>query len=389
MKHKIGLIIPTFINNKIEERKPNKSLKTKLTKKEREKARQERLNDINNFIKKKRGINFYFEDKDNKYFNRRFPTAKEVNDYLQNPTAKEVNAHLQNKNSMNDYSNLFKKEKINPIIYFFCICFYMIKNFFNYMEFFIYLFCLIFNILFLSFKKYFFIAIQIIFLTKHMSPVHNVFYGLQSNFGAIIFSLIFTFIILYIYMWIAFVGFFNLFEFDVIDKEGNSYSETFCSSSIQCLLIFWSTGYINSGTNDMFNTISFARNPWFSIGIFIYHLSAFLFINTILSNVFTGLITNGFDDYYEKSEEKHNDIENRCYICNLSKNKADLKGINFNRHIRDHSLTKYAEFLMYLFTKDPFDFTTQEKYIYDKIWSNDISWVPNESDDEDDDDKKK
>ena len=42
---------------------------------------------------------------------------------------------------------------------------------------------------------------------------------------------------------------------------------------------------------------------------------------------------------------------------------------------------------MYLFTKDPIDFTTQEKYIYDKIWSNDISWVPNESDDEDD--KKK
>jgi hypothetical protein len=188
-------------------------------------------------------------------------------------------------------------------------------------------------------------------------------------------------------MWIAFVGFFDLFEFDVIDKEGNSYSETFCSSSIQCLLIFWSNGYFNSGTNEMFNTISFARNPWFSIGIFIYHLSAFLFINTILSNVFTGLITNGFDDYYEKSEEKHNDIENRCYICNLSKNKADLKGINFNRHIRDHSLTKYAEFLMYLFTKDPIDFTTQEKYIYDKIWSNDISWVPNESDDEDD--KKK
>ena len=190
-------------------------------------------------------------------------------------------------------------------------------------------------------------------------------------------------------MWIAFVGFFNLFEFDVIDKEGNSYSETFCSSSIQCLLIFWSTGYFNSGTNEMFNTISFARNPWFSIGIFFYHLSAFLIINTILSNVFTGLITNGFDDYYKKSEEKHNDIENRCYICNLSKNKADLKGINFNKHIREHSLTKYAEFLMYLFTKDPIDFTPQEKYIYDKIWSNDISWVPNESDDEDDDDKKK
>ena len=87
-----------------------------------------------------------------------------------------------------------------------------------------------------------------------------------------------------------------------------------------------------------------------------------------------------------KNMKKKKDIENRCYICNLSKNKADLKGINFNRHIRDHSLTKYAEFLMYLFTKDPFDFTTQEKYIYDKIWSNDISWVPNESDDEDDDD---
>ena len=100
-KYKTGLIIPTFINNKIEERKPNKSLIRKKTKKEREKARQKRLNDINNFIKKKRGINFYYEDKDNKYFKRRFPTAKEVNDHLQNPTAKEVNEHLQNKNTNN------------------------------------------------------------------------------------------------------------------------------------------------------------------------------------------------------------------------------------------------------------------------------------------------
>jgi hypothetical protein len=28
----------------------------------------------------------------------------------------------------------------------------------------------------------------------------------------------------------------------------------------------------------------------------------FIIINTILSNVFTGLISNGFDDYYEKYE---------------------------------------------------------------------------------------
>ncbi len=51
----------------------------------------------------------------------------------------------------------------------------------------------------------------------------------------------------------------------------------------------------------------------------------FIIINTILSNVFTGLISNGFDDYYEKYEQKQDDIENKAiYICNLSKNKTDL-----------------------------------------------------------------
>ena len=61
------------------------------------------------------------------------------------------------------------------------------------------------------------------------------------------------------------------------------------------------------------------------IGIIFYHLSAFIIINTILSNVFTGLISNGFDDYYEKYEQKQDDIENKAiYICNLSKNKTDL-----------------------------------------------------------------
>ena len=391
---KKGLFIPNFINNKKvkknslfnfnlfgnkkKNKKINRIIKYEQNKKERQKERKNRIDNINKLFKIKRNIDFF---KDDDAIKRRFPTANEVNENLKKlENNKYYCCCCKFKTKTPNLSEIFKKkEKIN-------YCDLILKNFFNMVELLIFLISLILNIIFIITKKYIFIVLQILWVTKHLTPIHNVFYGLKKNLKTIFFTLIFTFIILYIFMWIGFVGFYNLFEFDVIDKEGNSYTEPFCSSSLQCLLIFWSTGFINSGTSDMFNIISFAKNPWFSIGIFFYHLFAFIIINTILSNVFTGLITNGFDLFNDKTKQKQDDIENKCYICNLSKNKADLKGIKFNKHIKEHSLLKYGEFLLYLFTKETIDFTPQEKYIYDKIWDNDISWVPNESDDDDDDD---
>ncbi len=182
---------------------------------------------------------------------------------------------------------------------------------------------------------------------------------------------------LYTFMWIAFTLFSKLFEYEVINGQNENLGiEPFCNSSFQCLMSFWSTGLFSGGTDGMTNLVSFRNNYGIFIAIFIYNLFAFIIINTIFSNIFTGLITDAFGSHREKTTLYKEDKENLCYICNLDKTDASIKGINFKSHIKKHSIHKYIEFLIYLFLKDKNELTLHEKVVRDQIINNDISWVP-------------
>ncbi len=183
---------------------------------------------------------------------------------------------------------------------------------------------------------------------------------------------------LYVLMWIAFSFFSSHFSYEVVNNNNEPLpaEEPFCYSSFQCLFAFWSKGLFGSGTSDMTNLASFKEDTGFFIGMFLYNFLGFIIINTIFSNVFTGLITDAFSNHREITEQFNDDRENFCFICDYSKEDASIDGVNFNEHLKLHGIHRYIEFLVYLFLKDQDDFTLYEKIIYDQIMDNDISWVP-------------
>ncbi len=244
------------------------------------------------------------------------------------------------------------------------------------------------NLFFLIFHKFILVVLPVICVIDFLPPVQDALLGLQTYYKTISYTLGFNFVLLYVFMWISFQGFSELFTLSVIDKDNNELpeSEPFCYSSIQCLLLFWSNGFFSSGTNDLTDLLSFKNHPGLFFGMFFYNMVAFIVINTIFANIFTGLIADAFNANREQTEHDEDDRDNVCYICDLTRYNASLKGIDFEDHTHQHNVTRYVEFLVYLFIKNKDDFTIQEKFIYDLIMKNDITWIPYEGDNDDDDD---
>ncbi len=131
-------------------------------------------------------------------------------------------------------------------------------------------------------------------------------------------------------MWVGFTFFSSSLAYDVGDPSG--VNEPFCNSSVQCLLTFWSTGLFSGGTNDLTGQISYRQSPGYFLGIFFYNFIAFIIINTIFSNIFTGLITDSFGSNREKRKHSDYDKNNLCYICDYSRTTASLQGKSFEKH---------------------------------------------------------
>ena len=130
---------------------------------------------------------------------------------------------------------------------------------------------LICNLIFVITEYHISLAIPIICVIFFLRPVIDVFLGLKENAPQILLTLVFNLVLLYIFMWIGFVGFNQLFTYGVIDSNNEEMEvEPFCTSSVQCLLLFWSTGFFEAGTNEMIELLSYKDNPGLFIGILVF-----------------------------------------------------------------------------------------------------------------------
>ena len=127
----------------------------------------------------------------------------------------------------------------------------------------------------------------------------------------------------------------------------------------------------------MIDTISFRKSRGFFVGMFFYNMISFIVIGVISSNIFTGLISDAFSEFRQKTVEKKESMNNQCFICDLSRDDCENGGESFEYHRNKvHNVSKYFYFLCYLYTKNKDDLSPQEKSIWDCILTHDNSWIP-------------
>jgi hypothetical protein len=135
------------------------------------------------------------------------------------------------------------------------------------------------------------------------------------------------------------------------------------------------------GIGDELPKISFleSSNEYY-IKTFFYNMLFQIIIVLVLGNIFLGVIVDTFAVLRDQKNEFENDCNNVCFICQITRDKASIKRVDFDKHIsKDHLVWSYVDFIIYLFTNDVNEFTVYELSAYEKIKEQDLSWVPLEA----------
>ncbi len=255
----------------------------------------------------------------------------------------------------------------------------IIKSIFLNPEICFFIFCLILNLLYYFLKSPILIAIEILFFANLIPILKDIIKSISYKFLTLIYILLFTYLIVYFFMWIAYYYINNLFYVDVMEYDsGEIINESFCSSPLQCLLYILSYGTRSrGGINEELPLMSYKNNISFFLQRFFYDLLFFIFVIMIMGNISFGIIIDTFNDLRDKKWYFENDKKNICFICQLSRDECLLNNINFERHIKlDHNIWNYVYFLTYLHLNNSNDFNVNENNVWDKLFQNDNSWIP-------------
>jgi hypothetical protein len=179
-------------------------------------------------------------------------------------------------------------------------------------------------------------------------------------------------------MWISYFYLDFLFNFDVKEKESNEIiKETFCNSSLQCLLFIIQQSFLQGGLSNVLNINSYQTDYIFFIGRFFYDIIFFILIILILFNLFIGLIIDSFIELSNINLNREYDMKNICFICQMNRDECLINNIDFDKHIKEeHNLWNYCFFLCHLHLNNRNDFNTVENYVWNKLSYEDNSWFP-------------
>ena len=238
-------------------------------------------------------------------------------------------------------------------------------------------------LIFYYFFSQIFLIVPLLLIANLIPTLSAIFKGLINKIKYLIFVYSYILIILYIFSWMGFLYFPDLFKFEVVNKY-NEYivdenyemvEENMCSSSIQCILYFLNYGLSSGGSLDL-NLLSFKNNYGYYLRQFFFDIFFFLFVNMIFSNVFLALITDSFYEMRELAWKKENDKENVCFICNISVSDCINQNIEFKKHIQDHSKWKYINFICKMILGEDVEMSKEEFYIQNLMKKRNIDWFP-------------
>ena len=251
---------------------------------------------------------------------------------------------------------------------------------FNNREINMFIFTLIFNILFLCTKCYIFLTIPILFIANLIPTLFDIFYAIKTKFLNMLIVLIFEYFVIYIFMWITYFYLPKFLDFDdVLDPHSLSHiSEKYCYSSLQCFMMVLNYGSsAGGGLGDVISIPSYRTDVGIFVGRFFYDMFFFILIVLVMGNIFLGIIVDSFGELKKINDNRENDMNNVCFICQLTRDDCLTKNIDFKEHVlTQHNKWNYVYFLTYLHINNPNDFSRIENSVWEKLENQDFGWIP-------------
>jgi hypothetical protein len=132
---------------------------------------------------------------------------------------------------------------------------------------------------------------------------------------------------------------------------------------------------------DLIPPISYNVNPELFAKVLFFNMTFQIVIVLVLGNIFLGIIVDAFTDLRDLKNLFENDLNNICFICQLTRSKSSSKAIDFDKHIKTiHSVWNFVDFIVYLYVNNPNDFNQYELEAYNSLQKHEMAWIPIDED---------
>jgi hypothetical protein len=224
-----------------------------------------------------------------------------------------------------------------------------------------------------------FIVLPVLFISNMLQLLSNILYAVKLKWKQLSMVLFFTYMLVYVFSWISFFYIYKVFDSQVFESNNQTTTnESLCSSSIQCWMNSINYGVrAGGGMGDNLPKISFYSSMDYFLRIFFFNMSYQIIIVLVLGNIFLGIIVDAFTELRDEKNLFDNDTKNICFICQITRDQATSKNINFDEHVtKKHLVWNYVDFIIYLFFNNPNDYNRGELEAYNKLKEGDLSWIP-------------
>ena len=242
---------------------------------------------------------------------------------------------------------------------------------------------LLFEIIFLLTGNCILLAIPTLFIANMMSLLRGIFLIFKLRWSQLLLVLTYCYLIVYNFSIFGFYYLNHSFYFDKLydvnkDEIDETRTENFCGSLLQCYFTLLSYGIRSGGgIGDVLDKLSFKANVSAYLARFFFDILFHIIIILIMTNLIFGIIVDSFANFRGSTDDSENDKKNVCFICQLTRDDAINKNIDFDKHVREvHDMWNYVYFLTYLHINNSNNFKMHETSVWDRLEESDTSWIP-------------
>ena len=274
---------------------------------------------------------------------------------------------LQNK--LGKDHKLTLKEKINL---------YILDSFVLNDEIFL-IFFIIITSLFGLFLKYnaFLFALQLLTIIKFIDIIREILSAFKLKLFELMEAIEVLAIIIYFVANFEFFFLIDEFNIEVGDKI-----ENFCQNLLECTINIFNHGVraggvrAGGGIGDLLEAKNYSDKYLYFLRFFC-DLIFYIVVMLLSLNIISSIIVNTFSQIREDSNQKEEDMKNRCFICNISRIEFQKNKIDIGYHRKyEHNTNNYIKFFVFLWNIDEKDMDADQSFINDCIKEKDIKFFP-------------
>lgn len=204
----------------------------------------------------------------------------------------------------------------------------------------------------------FFFAAHLLDVAMGFKTLRTVLESVTHNGKQLVLTLLMTCVIIYLYTVLAF-NFFR--KFYVTGDEGET--ELKCQNMMTCFVFHLHSGLRAGG--GIADEIEPPDGDEYEFERIFFDITFFFFVIVILLAIVQGLIIDSFGELRDQQEQVKEDMETKCFICGIGQEYFDKVPHGFEIHTsKEHDLSNYMFYLMYLINKPETEHTGQESYVW-------------------------